>query len=88
MKYCSIMVLKTSIFCLLPSSLLLICFNSWFFFQAFDGPWFNGSAVVVENLATPVRAQYVIFNPREPSNIFENYMCMRIDIRSCQNGKP
>jgi len=87
MKYCSIMVLKTFIFYLLPSSLLLICFNSRFFLQAFDGPWFNGSAVVVENLATPVKAQYVIFNPREPSNIFENYMCMRIDIRSCQHGK-
>ena len=74
-------------FCLLPSPLLLNCFCCFDFFQAFTGPWFDGDIVVVQNLSSPVRARYVIFNPREPSNIFQNYMCMRIDILSCQNGK-
>ena len=56
--------------------------------QAFDGPWFDGKSVVVQNLSSPVQARYVRFNPREPlsSNGLENYLCMRIDILSCQNG--
>ncbi|KAL9959836.1 hypothetical protein ACROYT_G033194 [Oculina patagonica] len=53
--------------------------------RVFYGPLFDGNKPVIQNLTTPVQAQYVRFNPKEPLSILENYMCMRIDILSCRN---
>ncbi|CAH3195719.1 unnamed protein product [Porites evermanni] len=49
----------------------------------FLGPSFDGDEVVATNLTIPVKARWVMINPREP--LPGNHLCMRIDIRSCQN---
>lgn len=56
-----------------------------YLWQDFLGPSFDGDEVVSTNLTIPVQARWVMFNPREP--LPGNHLCMRIDIRSCQNGK-
>jgi len=55
--------------------------------QTFFGPVYNGDAVVSENLSTPVQARWLKFLPQEPWMQNENYLCMRVDVLSCQNGK-
>lgn len=55
------------------------------FLETFHGSLFNGDAVVTTNLTSPVQARWVMLNPREPMS--GNYLCMRVDILSCQNGK-
>ena len=57
------------------------------FLQVFFGTCFNGDAVASSNLTSPVQARYLMFKPQEPLTQNENYLCMRIDVLSCQNGK-
>ena len=39
-----------------------------------------------EDLSYPVQARYVKFIPVEPMTPHTNYLCMRVDVQSCQIG--
>lgn len=73
------MTVKTSILSAVKTSVPFV-------FQAFFGALFDGDRVFTTNITSPVRARYVLFNPREPLDPDDNNLCLRVDIATCQNG--
>ncbi|XP_068757679.1 coadhesin-like [Montipora capricornis] len=49
----------------------------------FRGPFQNGTIITDQNLAIPIQARYVRFNPIEPMT---GDLCMRVGVESCQTA--